>query len=404
MTEQRRFNRAGLILNPVFQYLEEEDRYLSRRNRPKYRFNLIGAGIIGQEHIRVTLLEGRATIHGVYDPNPRSIIAAQREAQKYDPDLNLVIYDSLDAVCNDPAVDGLIVCTPNSTHIDVIHTVAAAGKHILLEKPIATTVQDAFTIMQLAMQHRAVFQVGLQYRFKPQYSEALYEILERKTIGQVKTIGMAEHRMPFLDKVGQWNKFADYSGDTLVEKCCHYFDLINRIAQNRPKTVYAVGSAAVNFADFEREGRRSDILDNGMVIITYENGVTANFNLCMFAPMFYEELVVCGDLGRIKTTEHEDFLPHNRPVTQMEIATVDDRPSRMTQPMYPALIQHSGHQGGTYVEHVEFVDQIAGKPSRAASAEEGFWAIVVGAAAQASIATGAPIVINDYLEQMGLML
>ncbi len=402
MTQNRRYNRAGLMLNPVFQYLEDEDRYLAARNRPKYRFNLIGAGIIGQEHLRVTLMEGRATIHGVYDPNPRSIFVAQREAHKYDPDLQLVIYDSLEAACNDPAVDGLLICTPNYTHIEVIQTATAANKHILLEKPIATTVPDAHTIMQLAEQYQKVFQVGLQYRFKPQYTEALYEILERKTIGKVKTIGMAEHRMPFLDKVGQWNKFAAYSGDTLVEKCCHYFDLLNRIAGSRPKTIYAVGSAAVNFGDFEHEGKKPDILDNGMVIITYQNGITANFNLCMFAPMFYEELVVCGDEGRIKTIEHEDFLAHNRPITQMEIATVDDRPSRMTEPIYPALIQHSGHQGGTYVEHVEFVDQIEGKPSRAASAEEGFWAIVVGAAAQESIATGSIISINEFLHDNGL--
>lgn len=391
-------------MNPVFQYLEDEDRYLARRIRPKYRFNIIGAGIIGQEHIRVTLLEGRATIHGVYDPNPRSVMAAQREAQRYDPTLDLVVYESLEAACNDPAVDGLIVCTPNSTHIEVIHAVAAANKHVLLEKPIATTVPDAYTIMQLAEQHKKVFQVGLQYRFKPQYTEALYEILERKTIGDVKTVSMTEQRIPFLDKVGQWNKFAKYSGDTLIEKCCHYFDLINQVAGDRPKTVYAVGSQAVNFTDFEHDGERSDILDNSMVIITYENGVTATFNLCMFAPMFYEEMVVCGDEGRLKATEHEDWLPHHRPVTQLEIATLDDRPSRITQPMYPSLVQQSGHQGGTYVEHVEFVDQIEGKKSRAASAEEGFWAIVVGAAAQASIKLGAPVGVNDYLAQQAVTL
>ena len=397
MTENRRFVRAGLVLNPVFDYLEDEDRYLSARATPKYRFNIIGCGIIGQEHIRVTLMEGRATIHGVYDPNPRSIISAQREATKYDPNLKLVVYDSLEEACSDEAADALIICTPNYTHVEVMPTACASGKHILLEKPIATTVRDAHKIRQMADNHSAVFQVGLQYRFKPQYTEALYELLTRKTVGAVKTISMSEHRMPFLDKVGQWNKFARYSGDTLVEKCCHYFDLMNRVADARPKTVYAVGSQAVNFTDLERDGARSDILDNGMVIVTYENGVTASFNLCMFAPMFYEELVVCGDEGRLKATEHEDFLPHNLPITQLEITTLDDRPSRTTTPMYPSLIQHSGHQGATYVEHVEFVDQIEGKPSRAASAEEGFWSIVVGAAAQASIKAGRPVEVEAFL-------
>ncbi len=398
-----KFNRAAFVMNPVFQYLEEEDKYLVARPQPQYRFNLIGAGIIGQEHIRVTLMEGRATIHGMYDPNPRSLAVAQKMAEHYQPGLKLHVYDSLEAACNDPDVDGLIICTPNHTHIDVIKPAAASGKHILLEKPIATTVPDAHEIMLMAQNYPAVFQLGLQYRFKPQYSEALHEVLERKAIGDVKTVSMMEHRIPFLDKVDQWNKFADQSGDTLLEKCCHYFDLMNAMAGSRPKTAYAVGSMAVNFKDLTHDGRQSDILDNGMVIVTYENGVTANFNLCMFAPMFYEELVVCGDEGRLKTTEYEDFLPHEVAPTKLEIMTVDDRPSRLTTPMYPKLIQHSGHQGATYIEHIEFVNQIEGQASKAASAEEGFWSIVVAAAAQESIKTGQPVVINELLSTFGLL-
>ena len=171
----------------------------------------------------------------------------------------------------------------------------------MLEKPIATTVQDAYRIMQIVQDYEKVFQLGLQYRFKPQYSEALYELLERKSVGNVKTISMMEHRMPFLDKVGQWNKLAKYSGDTFIEKCCHYFDLINKIAGARPKTVYATGSQAVNFTDLAVGAEPSDILDNGMVIVNYENGVSASFNLCMFAPMFYEELVVCGGRRAVKS-------------------------------------------------------------------------------------------------------
>ena len=404
MTEKRRFNRVAMSMNPRFHYVDEADRYLSARVEPKYKFNIIGTGIMGQEHIRTTLMEGRATIYGIFDPHPASIAAAQRENEQFNPGSELVVYDSLYDACNDPAVDGLVICTPNFSHIDVVATAVPSGKHILLEKPVATTVKDAYKLMQLSERHEAVFQVGLQYRYKPTYTEALYEVLNRETIGQVQTLNMIEHRMPFLDKVGQWNKFAKYSGDTLVEKCCHYFDLMNKLSGSRPKTVYAVGSQAVNFTDFERDGEKSDILDNGMVITTYENGVTANFSLCMFAPMFYEELIVCGDEGRLKTWENEDFLPHNKPSTGLEIYTVDGRPSRTTQPMYPALVQGSGHQGATYVEHAEFIDMIEGKQTRAASAEEGFWAIVVGAAAQHSIKTGAAVDVAEFVAQEGVEL
>ncbi|MGC8779543.1 MAG: Gfo/Idh/MocA family protein [Anaerolineae bacterium] len=402
MSHGKEFRNKVFSLSPVFSYLSEADRYLFAAEKPKYRFNVIGSGLNGMEHIRVTLMEGRATIHGVFDTSPRSVAAAQAAARQLAPDINLVVYDSLEAACNDPAVDGLIICTPNYTHLDIVRVAARSGKHILLEKPMATTVADAYEIAQIAASYPAVFQIGLQYRYKPIYVEAIHAALERKAIGAIKTITILEHRFPFLDKVGQWNKFSKYSGGTLVEKCCHYFDLMNLFAGARPVSVFATGSQAVNFVDFEYAGEKSDILDNAFVIVTYANGVRANFNLCMFSPMFYEELVLCGDEGRLKAYENEDYLPASRPSTHLEILCGDHRPSQIGQPCYPQFIQQSGHYGATYYEQVDFINRIEGRPARAASALEGFWSVVVGAAAEASVKSGAAVQIDDLLRAHGI--
>ena len=388
--------------NPAFSYLSEGDRYLFATDQPTHRFNVIGSGLNGMEHIRVTQMEGRAAIHGVFDTSPRSMVAAQKAATHLAPDAKLVAYDSLETACNDPAVDGLVICTPNYSHIDIVRVAAKSGKHILLEKPMATTITDAWEIAQTAKAHPAVFQIGLQYRYKPIYVEAIHAALERKTIGEIKTITILEHRVPFLDKVKQWNKFSKYSGGTLVEKCCHYFDLMNLFAGARPVSVYAVGSQAVNFIGFEYAGEKSDILDNAFVIVTYANGVRANFNLCMFSPMFYEELVLCGDEGRLKAFENEDFLPEGRPDTHLEILCGDHRPTQISRPCYPKFIQGSGHYGATYFEHVNFINNIEGKETRTATADEGFWSVVVGAAAEASVKAGKPVLVNDLLREAGL--
>jgi predicted dehydrogenase len=399
----KEFRNSVFARSPVFAYIPAEDRYLFAPGEERYRFNVIGTGVNGQEHIRVTGMEGRAVIHGVYDPNPLSIAGAQGMHAQFRPGGDkLVVYDSLQAACNDPAVDGLIIATPNFSHLDVVRVAAASGKHILLEKPMATTVCDAHAIMEIAQRHEAVFQIGLQYRYKPIYVEAIHEALERKTIGDVKTISILEHRFPFLDKVKQWNKFSKYSGGTLVEKCCHYFDLMNLFAQARPVSVYATGSAAVNFLDFEYGGEKSDIIDNAFVIVNYANGVSASFNLCMFSPMFYEEMVLCGDDGRLKVSENEDFLPGGQPDTHMEVKCGDRKPTRTGSPCYPAFIQSSGHHGATYFEHVSFIDNIEGKATTAATAAEGFWSIVVGAAAEQSVKTKQPVLIDALLRDNGL--
>ncbi len=397
MTDSKELKPRGLSLDPRFRYLAKEDRYLFAKEKPKYKFNIIGCGLNGNEHIHITLLEGRAAIHGVFDENPGSIDLAKKTVAKFNPDQELVIYKSLDAVCNDPTADALIITTPNYTHLEVLRTAIQSGKHIFLEKPMATTVQDANQILQMAKEYPAVLQIGLQYRFKPMYVEAIHEVFERKSIGDIKMINIVEHRLPFLDKVNQWNKFSKYSGGTLVEKCCHYFDLLNLFARSKPVSVYASGSMAVNFKEFEYEGEKSDVIDNAVVSVVYENNIRGNFNLCMFAPMFYEEISLCGDEGYLKAYEKDDFLPVPRPKTYLEVLRGEAQPSRFCNPCYPTYIEESGHSGATFYEHVYFIDNIEGKLTSAATVEEGFWSVVVGAAAEQSIKTGQIVMIDELL-------
>jgi myo-inositol 2-dehydrogenase / D-chiro-inositol 1-dehydrogenase len=386
----------------AFKYMPDKDRYLCFSEKPRYKFNVIGTGNNGTEHIRVTLLEGRGTINGVYDPNPGSVAMAKGSFERLAPGEELVVYESLEAACMDPAVDGLIISTPNYTHLEVLKTAVRSGKHIFLEKPMATTVQDAYEIVKIAREYTEVLQIGLQYRYKAMYVEAIHEALERKTVGDIKMVGIVEHRVPFLDKVNQWNKFSKYSGGTLVEKCCHYFDLLNMFAQARPVRVFGTGSMAVNFTDFVYDGEKSDILDNAVVTVNYANGVCASFNLCMFAPMWYEELSICGDGGRIKTYEQKDYLPTVHPKIFMEVIAGVNGTSRYCTPCYPTMISESGHSGATFYEHINLIDNIDGKETNTATVEEGFWSVVVGAAAEESVKTGKPILVNDFLKQNGI--
>ena len=388
-----RYNHMDLV--------SDKDKYLCADRPSKYKFNVIGVGTMGQEHIRVTNFEGRAVIHGIYDPEPLSIENAKIANAIHNKN-PLKIYNSLEEACLDSEVNGLIIATPNFKHIESVKAAVKSGKHILVEKPIATSISDAYEIAQIANNYDGIFQIGLQYRYKAIYTEAIHEALVRKTIGDIKTINMIEHRMAFLDKVGQWNKFSQYSGGTLVEKCCHYFDLINLFADSKPKSVYASGSMAVNFKDFEYEKNKSDILDNAMVIIEYENGVRASFGIAMFAPMFYEEIVLCGNIGRLSATENQDFLPGKTLKSKIEIFGGETYPSRSITPSFPVAIEESGHSGATFFEHVNFVDNIENNTNNGPTAMDAFWSVVVGIAAEKSVVSGKPVEIKSLLKQSGL--
>ncbi len=178
--EAHEYKSRVLSQDMRWKYLDDKDRYLSSQLVRKYKFNIIGAGMMGIEHINICHLEGRSEVHGIYDPNER-VIKVNKLLAARDTGNRMKVYATLEEACADPEVDGLIVSSPNYTHIEVARVIAkvAPDKHVFMEKPMCTTVEDAFEMMQIVNQHKAVFQIGLQYRFKAMYSEAIHESFER---------------------------------------------------------------------------------------------------------------------------------------------------------------------------------------------------------------------------------
>ena len=381
---------------PSQRHVSEDDRYLYRREEPKFRLVVIGTGTMGQEHMRVAALLGRARIHGIYDTQTLSMDTAEANFRPLQSQ-PLVRYDDLASACHDPAADALLICTPNYSHFDVLRTAMQSNKPIFIEKPMATQLQDAADIVRANEAYESFIQIGLQYRYKPQYREAFREALDHRALGQIKTVSVSEYRPPFLDKVDQWNKFARLSGGTLVEKCCHYFDLINLLAEARPQRVYASGGQAVNFVDFERNGVKSDIDDHAFVAIDYANGVRASFTLNMFCPDFSEELIVVGDAGRLKAEEYHDIHRSGSGNASLILRLGENGLSKTSDLTYPRAIEQSGHHGSTYFEHIALMDRLEGKEVNSATPLQGMWAMVVASAAQQSLATGKPVDADTFI-------
>ena len=382
--------------SPNQRHIGAEDRYLYAKTAARHRLGIIGTGTIGQEHMRVAALLGRMRVHGVFDPAAASVTAALEGFRRY-ADYQPRRYASLDEAIDDPDTEALFVCTPNHTHIAIVEAAAQSGKALFVEKPMATGLADARRIAEIAADYARFIQVGLQYRYKAPYVEARHEVLERRSLGEVRMLAMSEYRPPFLDKVGQWNKFARYSGGTLIEKCCHYFDLLNLFAGAVPARVFASGGQAVNFKDFEYRGRRADIDDHAFVIVEYAGGVRASFTLNMFAPHFHEELVVSGERGRLRASERFDFHRDEVARSRLVVETGETGATRTTNLAYADAIDKSGHHGATFFEHRAFADRLDGLATDAATPMQGLWSILVAAAAEASRASGAPTDIGEFI-------
>ena len=218
----------------------------------------------------------------------------------------------------------------------------------------------------------------------PPVSKFINEIHNNK-IGDLKTLTIREHRFPFLKKVENWNRFEENTGGTLVEKCCHFFDLMRLIIRSEPLSVYASGGQDVNHLDEIYNGKKPDIIDNAYVIVNFENGARSLLELCMFAENseMQEELVATGNKGKIETS-----VPSNdsgKTSSNLRIGLREGKTHIENIEVDKKIIEAGHHHGSTYYEHLAFLKAIENNTSPEVSLEDGLIAVSVGEAAEQSI-------------------
>ena len=351
------------------------------------RYGIIGAGMMGLEHFRNLQALNGAVVTAVADPHPESLDGARLTAGD-DPLLTFTDHQSLLA---SNAVDAVVVATPNMTHAAILADVLASPFPVLVEKPLCTTVADCRAVVAATRQRDAIVWVGLEYRYMPPVARLIREVADG-SVGTVRMVAIREHRFPFLAKVGDWNRFNRNTGGTLVEKCCHFFDLMNHIVGAAPIRVLASGGRDVNHLDERYDGEAPDILDNALVIVEYANGVRSSLDLCMFAEgsTNSEELSVVGDRGKV-----EAFLPS----CELRVGTrAPFRGPVTSEIVHDDRVAHEGfHHGSSYLEHVDFLDAIRSGAPPKVDVEAGLSSVAVGVAAQRSIETGSAVLVADIV-------
>ncbi|HEX5614381.1 MAG TPA: Gfo/Idh/MocA family oxidoreductase [Acidimicrobiia bacterium] len=351
------------------------------------RYGVIGAGMMGVEHIRnIDAIEG-ARVVAIADPHEPSRAAAAATVG----DDALALFADHRALLDAELCDAVVIASPNMTHAAILGDVLGRDVHVLVEKPLCTTVEDCRRVLDAARDHAGIVWVGLEYRYMPPVARLIDEV-RAGAVGTVRMFAIREHRFPFLPKVGDWNRFNRNTGGTLVEKCCHFFDLMNHVLDATPVSVMASGGADVNHRDEVYDGEVPDILDNAFVIVEYDSGARASLDLCMFAEgsRNQEELSVVGDRGKV-----EAFLPastvrvgrrHEGWMGVREEHVVDER------------VGYEGfHHGSSYLEHLHFVDAIRTGARPAVGLEEGMLSVAVGVAAQRSIAERRVVSMEEVL-------
>ena len=246
------------------------------------RYGIVGLGQVAMKgHIPELLRLPDIAIVAMCDPDE----SARKRASQLVPDAHC--YSDYDSLLQDPAVDVVLIATPNWLHKEQAVRAFQAGKHVFLEKPIGIDLDECDAILEAWRQSGRLLQVGHELRHA-HLMRAMHQKIRQGRIGQVQMIVVQEFRFPLLPGWRQTGK----TGGVMLEKNSHFFDLFNWLAEAPPARVIATGGNNVN--------KDSPLIDHCVVTVEYQNQVRATLLMCLFAEHGSQLTIdVVGDKGRL---------------------------------------------------------------------------------------------------------
>ncbi|KAK4744614.1 hypothetical protein SAY87_010926 [Trapa incisa] len=360
------------------------------------KYGIIGVGMMGREHL-INLHHLRnegAVVVAIADPHVPSQKLSLDLADSFSWPMK--VFSGHRELLDSGLCDVLVISSPNMTHYKILMDIINHPKphHVLVEKPLCTTVAHCREVMMAARKRpEMLVQVGLEYRYMPPVAK-LIDIVKGGSLGNIRMVAIREHRFPFLVKVNNWNRFNVNTGGTLVEKCCHFFDLMRLFAGANPVRVIASGAIDVNHKDEVYDGKVPDIIDNAYVIVEFENGSRGMLDLCMFAEgsKNEQEIAVIGDAGKGEAFVPESIVRVGTRATGRDgVKTIRAEDNR---------IKYNGlHHGSSYLEHLNFLHAVVTKGAEAPAVDlqDGLISVAIGVAAQLSIEYGRFVTIEEVI-------
>jgi len=310
------------------------------------------------------------------------------EADKKNP---MPVYEKLLAEAD---VDAVLVCTPNATHAEYAVPALKAGKHVLLEKPMETTLEKCNSILAAAREAGVVLQIAMVCRHMEFYQNV--RAAAQSEGFDPGYLLVEEVRGPFASA---WKYDPAISGGLIVEKSCHTLDLFNWISGKRPVRVVAVGGLEVidsgEFTDvlgnvIKIEGK-SGIYDNAHVVVEYEDGMRCAYHICFFRNATYGITHPIRMIGRNGEMVYGDLFDQWLDHTEGVARTMGVEGGRLHMDYGLFSLAEAG------VEQLErFHETVTAGAPNTAPGEEGKLAIAVALAAQMSIESGGhPVELAD---------
>ncbi|MDR2139209.1 MAG: Gfo/Idh/MocA family oxidoreductase [Tannerella sp.] len=254
----------------------------------KIRFAVVGCGHIGKRHAEMIMRDEGAELAALCDILPEETLGLEA--------YQVPFFSSLtDLLHREREVDVINICTPNGLHADMAVQAIEAGRHAVIEKPMALTVADAERIVFSALKYRRQAFCVMQNRYSPP-SVWIKELIESGRLGNICMVQLNCYwnRDERYYRPDSWHGKAALDGGTLFTQFSHFIDIMYWLFGD-------ICDIQARFADFNHAGL-TDFEDSGILHFHFVNGGmgSLNYSTSVWDRNLESSMLIVAENGSVK--------------------------------------------------------------------------------------------------------
>jgi myo-inositol 2-dehydrogenase/D-chiro-inositol 1-dehydrogenase len=285
------------------------------------RFGLIGYGLWGKHHAQAIVKAPETTLSAI------ACNSAETEATAKADFPNLPVFRGYQPLLKRADIDAVDIVVPNHLHAEVGVAALEAGKNVLLEKPMALSVEECDRLIEAANRNDRVLNIGHEFRLSTQWGR-LKAIIDDGDIGEPLYALVSLFRHPYRLGSGGWRYSQQSVGSWTLEEPVHFFDSLMWYFEKwgDPISVLAIGSS---------KGRSHGMYDNFSAIVRWPGQLYGVVTQSLGGFEHHQVMEVVGTEGSIRTwwsgamdrTRHPTFELKVQRGGQEECETLEMPPS-----------------------------------------------------------------------------
>jgi predicted dehydrogenase len=250
----------------------------------KLRIGMIGTGGISLWHGRQLLELEEVEIVAIADTSKQS---RKNFVERFNLE-HATEYEDYRALLDQEKPDAVVICSPHTLHYEQAMTAMESGCHVLIEKPMACSSDEAKRLIEVSQRTGRLLQVSYQRHFQPEFMY-IKEAIASGAIGKLTSITASLYQEWAQGTTGSWRQNPSLSGGgMLMDSGSHIVDVLLWTTGLTPEEVAP---------QLHKQGTPVEI--DSFTSIRFKEGAVAGLNIVGHAPCWHETYVFCGETGGI---------------------------------------------------------------------------------------------------------